>query len=106
MQLTVQTGTRFSGVFSAQGRSVRGDDWEKVGITFSSDGGSGSGQGQAGRPPCPIDPDLVLWNAAEGSCAPADVGAAPTDAVRSRDGLSWRVLRPGYGTDHPQVRSD
>jgi hypothetical protein len=36
-QLTVRTGTVVSGQVSAQGRSVRGDDWDAVGLQFSSD---------------------------------------------------------------------
>ena len=36
-QLTVRTGTVVSGQVSAQGRSVRGDDWDAIGLQFSSD---------------------------------------------------------------------
>ena len=43
-QLTVRTGTQFTGVISAQGRSVQHggphpDDWDQAGITFSNSGG-------------------------------------------------------------------
>lgn len=103
LQLTVPAGTRFSGTFSAQGRSVYGEDWEKVGITFDQDGRSGSGPVQGGRSSCPTDPDLV--STGPGTCAPADVAAAPPDATRSRTGLSWKVLHQGYGTVNPR-RSD
>ena len=33
--------------------------------------------------------------------APADVGAAPADAVKTASGLATKVLSPGTGTDHP-----
>merc|ERR1711871_1025835 len=37
MQLTVRTGTSFTGTFSAQGRSKgSADDWEENGMSFSS----------------------------------------------------------------------
>ena len=38
MQLTVRTGARFTGTFSAQGRSKTGTgDWEENSMSFSSD---------------------------------------------------------------------
>ena len=36
-QLTVRTGTIFSGQVSCQGRSVRGEDWDALGLQFSND---------------------------------------------------------------------
>lgn len=36
-QLTVRTGTIFSGQVSCQGRSVRGEDWDAIGLQFSND---------------------------------------------------------------------
>lgn len=36
-QLTVRTGTMFSGQVSCQGRSVRGEDWDAIGLQFSND---------------------------------------------------------------------
>ena len=33
--------------------------------------------------------------------APADVAAAPVDAVKTPSGLATKVLSPGSGTDHP-----
>ncbi len=95
LQLTVRAGTRFSGIFSAQGRSVAGGDWEKVGISFNQGGGNEILS-------CPTDPDLVLLDAGIGICVPANVATAPPDAVRSRSGLSWTVLRQGYGSIHPE----
>lgn len=37
--------------------------------------------------------------------APADVAAAPADAIRTASGLASRVLRPGTGTEHPTATS-
>jgi FKBP-type peptidyl-prolyl cis-trans isomerase len=39
------------------------------------------------------------------SVAPADVAAPPSDAKRTPSGLSYKVLRPGTGTTHPERRS-
>ena len=36
LQLTVRTGSTFEGLFSAQGRSKRGEDWEENAMHFSS----------------------------------------------------------------------
>jgi hypothetical protein len=36
MQLTVRTGSTFEGLFSAQGRSKIGEDWEENAMHFSS----------------------------------------------------------------------
>ena len=36
---------------------------------------------------------------------PADLSAPPADAVKTRSGLAYRVLRPGSGDKHPSRRS-
>lgn len=36
---------------------------------------------------------------------PADVAAAPADAIRLVDGLAYQVLRAGTGTSHPTLAS-
>jgi peptidylprolyl isomerase len=36
---------------------------------------------------------------------PAEVSAAPADAIRTKSGLAYKVLRPGTGTKHPKSSS-
>jgi len=50
----------------------------------------GSGAAPASSNPFPLAPP-----------APADVGAAPADAVKTASGLASKVLAPGSGKDHP-----
>ncbi|MEE3327620.1 MAG: FKBP-type peptidyl-prolyl cis-trans isomerase [Myxococcota bacterium] len=37
--------------------------------------------------------------------APADVAKAPADAIRTKSGLAYKVLKPGTGTVHPKPTS-
>jgi peptidylprolyl isomerase len=62
--------------------------------------------GMEGRPKGMVvmDVELVGFEASP-TQAPPDVGAPPSDARRTPSGLSYRVIRPGTGTDHPKARS-
>lgn len=50
-----------------------------------------------------IDTELV--EIVERPTPPADVAAPPADAVTTKSGLAYRVLRDGTGTEHPKRRS-
>lgn len=45
--------------------------------------------------------DVTLREIREIPPVPKDVAAPPADAQKDKDGLAWRVLRPGNGTRHP-----
>jgi hypothetical protein len=54
MQLTVRLGTRFSGAFSAQGRSTHdAEDWEVTDIAFDERGGTAAAPQRPPPPPPP-----------------------------------------------------
>ncbi len=61
--------------------------------------------GAAGRPKGPLMVEIVLLDVAAAPSAPADVAAAPADAVKTKSGLASRVLKPGTGTVHPKSGS-
>ena len=64
-QVTVPTGTHFSGQLNVQGRSNVGDDWEATGLRFSDTDGGGAPPPPPPRPlPCPAG----TFGAAPGTC--------------------------------------
>jgi peptidylprolyl isomerase len=63
-------------------------------------------RGQPGRPAGMLVFEVELLEiSADPSMAPADVAAPPADARRTASGISYKVLRPGKGTTHPERRS-
>lgn len=85
-QLTVPTGTHFSGQISAQGRSTVGGDWDATSIVFSDTGGQapaqapGSGKGgQGGRGAQSSECSEGYYVASAGSCDMCDAGFADLD---------------------------
>ena len=62
--------------------------------------------GAAGRPTGPLvfDIELVAFEPPP-TQAPPDVAKPPSDAKRTGSGLSYKVLRPGTGTEHPKSTS-
>jgi FKBP-type peptidyl-prolyl cis-trans isomerase len=67
--------------------------WVPEGLAFA---------GMKGRPAGMVVLDLELLDfTSSPAIAPPDVGAPPRDAERSHTGLTWRVLRPGTGTERP-----
>jgi peptidylprolyl isomerase len=63
-------------------------------------------KGQANRPKGMLvfDVELISFEASPEK-APADVKAAPADAVKTSSGLASKVLKPGTGTRHPAATS-
>jgi len=51
-----------------------------------------------------IDTDLL--EIIPGPKTPEDVAAPPADAIVKKNGLAWKVLRPGTGTKHPSPRGN
>jgi peptidylprolyl isomerase len=58
-------------------------------------------KGRPDRPQGTLVFDVELLGITEGPRTPPDVAAAPSDAERTRSGLSSKVLTPGAGTTHP-----
>ena len=56
-------------------------------------------KGQQGKPRGPLVFDVTLVELP--TRAPAGVKAPPPDALRTKSGLAYQVLRPGAGTHHP-----
>ena len=56
-------------------------------------------KGQQGKPRGTLVFDVTLLELP--TRAPADVKAPPADALRTKSGLAYQVLRPGTGTHHP-----
>jgi FKBP-type peptidyl-prolyl cis-trans isomerase len=56
-------------------------------------------KGQQGKPAGMLVFDVTLLGLP--TRAPADVKAPPADAVRTKSGLAYQVLKPGTGTRHP-----
>lgn len=58
--------------------------------------------GQAGRPTGTVVFDIELLDTRPSpTVAPSDVGAPPADALATRSGLRYKVMRAGTGTKHP-----
>ena len=58
--------------------------------------------GQAGRPTGTVVFDIDLLDTRPSpSMAPPDVAAAPADALTTKSGLRYKVMRAGTGTRHP-----
>jgi peptidylprolyl isomerase len=71
-------------------------------------------KGKEGRPAGTLvfDVELISFKAApaketssDPTKAPADVQRAPADAKRTGSGLSYKILRAGTGTEHPDATS-
>ena len=71
-------------------------------------------KGKAGRPAGMLvfDVELISFKAppskdtsSDPTKAPDDVQRAPADAKRTGSGLSYKILRPGTGTEHPEATS-
>ncbi|MBK5260104.1 MAG: FKBP-type peptidyl-prolyl cis-trans isomerase [Thermoanaerobaculia bacterium] len=73
---------------------------EKRSVTISAD--ESGGKIPAGQTYV-IDTELL--EIIDGPATPADLTAPPSDAMRTKSGLSYRVLREGSGTEHPKRRS-
>ena len=58
--------------------------------------------GRQGPPQGMLVFDIELLDFTPGPKPPADVAAAPADAVKTKDGLASKVTQPGTGTAHPQ----
>jgi FKBP-type peptidyl-prolyl cis-trans isomerase len=61
--------------------------------------------GAAGRPAGMVVFDIELVDIIPGPKTPPDVAAPPSDAVKTKSGLSSKVVKPGTGTDHPAKSS-
>ena len=63
-------------------------------------------RGQPGRPAGMLVFEVELLEIlADPSAPPPDVAAPPSDAKRTPSGLTYKTLRPGKGTTHPERRS-
>ena len=63
-------------------------------------------RGQPGRPAGMLVFEVELLEIlADPSAPPPDVAAPPSDAKRTPSGLTYKILRPGKGTTHPERRS-
>ncbi len=60
-------------------------------------------KGKPGAPAGMLVFDIELLDITPGPKPPADVAAAPADAVKAKDGLATKVTQPGTGTAHPQA---
>ncbi len=60
-------------------------------------------KGQQGKPQGMLVFDITLVELP--TRAPADVKAPPADAMRTKSGIAYQVLKPGTGTHHP-AKSD
>lgn len=49
--------------------------------------------------------DMELIDVVPPPMTPADVAAPPADAIRTKSGLAYKVLREGTGTEHPRRAS-
>jgi FKBP-type peptidyl-prolyl cis-trans isomerase len=50
--------------------------------------------------------DTELLEIIPGPKTPDDVAAPPADATVKKNGLAWKVLRPGTGTKHPSMHGN
>jgi len=62
-------------------------------------------QGKPGRPAGMLVFDVELLTIVKAPEVPADVAAAPADAVKTASGLSSKILTPGTGETHPAATS-
>lgn len=62
-------------------------------------------EGRPDRPQGLLVFDVELFDILRLPPVPADVAAPPADAVRSKSGLAWKVLKPGTGAVYPRARS-
>ncbi len=63
-------------------------------------------KGRADRPQGMLVFDIELISfMASPTTAPADVAAPPPDALKTKSGLAYKVLKAGAGTDHPKRSS-
>jgi peptidylprolyl isomerase len=60
-------------------------------------------KGRRGAPAGMLVFDIELLDFTPGPQPPADVAAAPEDAVKTKDGLATKVTQKGTGTVHPQA---
>ncbi len=58
-------------------------------------------KGIEGKPQGMLIFDVTLREIREIPPVPEDVAAPPADAQKTSDGLAWKVLQPGTGTQHP-----
>jgi len=61
--------------------------------------------GAAGKPKGPLMVEVVLLDVIAPPATPADVAAPPADALKTKSGLAFKVLKPGTGAVHPKSGS-